>query len=123
MVNKYDILNKKIGLNIVLWILIIFSLFLLNQLNKNYQLNKDISRMRNELNKDLDEKIKSRELIIQKLRNDNDLKRLEIENMYLKLDSISRVKNKIKIKYVDVIIDINNMDSQQIKNYWYEQFN
>jgi|LakMenEpi03Aug12_release.lakeMendotaPanAssembly.Ray.scaffolds.fasta_scaffold421158_2 hypothetical protein len=123
MVNKYDILNKKIGLNIVLWILIIFSLVLLNQLNKNYQLNKDISRMRNELNKELDEKIKSRELIIQKLRNDNDLKRLEIDNMYLKLDSISRVKNKIKIKYVDVIIDINNMDSQQIKNYWYEEFN
>jgi hypothetical protein len=79
--------------------------------------------MRNELNKELDEKIKSRELIIQKLRNDNDLKRLEIDNMYLKLDSISRVKNKIKIKYVDVIIDINNMDSQQIKNYWYEEFN
>ena len=40
-----------------------------------------------------------------------------------KIDSLDKVKNKIKIKYVDRIKEIKVMDSEKINNYWNEQFN
>ena len=43
--------------------------------------------------------------------------------MNQKIDSLEKVKNKIKIKYVDIVKDINDMDAEQIKNYWDEEFN
>ena len=120
---EFDISNKKIGLNILLWVLVIFVLLSLNQWSRNYQLKREISKIRKEMKKDLEEQIKARELVIQKLRKDNDFKRSEIEKMNQKIDSLEKVKNKIKIKYVDIVKDINDMDAEQIKNYWDEEFN
>jgi hypothetical protein len=120
---EFDISNKKIGLNILLWVLVIFVLLSLNQWSRNYQLKREISKIRKEMKKDLEEQIKARELVIQKLRKDNDFKRGEIEKMNQKIDSLEKVKNKIKIKYVDIVKDINDMDAEQIKNYWDEEFN
>ena len=39
-----------------------------------------------------------------------------------KIDSLDKVKRKIKIKYVDRIREIKIMDSEKIKNYWYGEF-
>ena len=72
---------------------------------------------------DYEEQIKKRELIIQGLRKDNQLKKIQIERMNDKIDSLDKVKNKIKIKYVDRIKEIKVMDSEKINNYWNEQFN
>jgi hypothetical protein len=120
---EFDLSNKKISLNIVLWILIFFILFSLNQWNRNYQLKREISKIRKEMKKDLEEQIKKRELIIDKLRKDNDFKRSEIDKMNYTIDSLNKVKSKIKIKYVNIVVDIKNMDAEQIKNYWNEEFN
>ena len=120
---EFDISNKKIGLNILLWVLVIFVLLSLNQWSRNYQLKREISKIRKEMKKDLEEQIKARELVIQKLRKDNVFKRGEIEKMNQKIDSLEKVNNKIKIKYVDIVKDINDMDAEQIKNYWDEEFN
>ena len=43
--------------------------------------------------------------------------------MNRKIDSLDRVKSKIKIKYVDRIKEIKVMDSKKIKNYWDGEFN
>ena len=42
--------------------------------------------------------------------------------MNQKIDSLDKVKSKIKIKYVDRIQEIKVMDSEKIKNYWNGEF-
>lgn len=115
--------NKKMNLNILIWVSLIFSFFLMNQCNHSKDLKKEISTMRTELKKDYDDKISKRELIIQSLQKDNKLKKIQIEKMNDKIDSLDKVKNKIKIKYVDRIKDIKVMGSEEIKNYWNGEFN
>ena len=115
--------SRKISLSLLLWVVLIFLLFALNQCSTNNQLKKEVSKMRKEMKTDYEEQIKKRELIIQGLRKDNQLKKIQIEMMNDKIDSLDKVKNKIKIKYVDRIKEIKVMDSEKINNYWNEQFN
>ena len=117
------IANKKISAYMLIWVIIIFLMFFLNQFIKTTQLKKEISKVRKELKIDYEERIKKRELIIQKLEKDNLLKKHQIDMMNNKIDSLDKVKNKIIIKYVDRIKEIKVMDSEEIKNYWNEQFN
>lgn len=79
--------------------------------------------MRKELKKDYEERISKRDKTIKSLENDNRLKKIEIQKMNDKIDSLDKVKSKIRIKYVDRIRDIKVMDSEAIKNYWYGEFN
>ena len=119
-----DILSKKkIGVNVLVWLTIIFIVFSLNQCNRNRQLNREISKIRTELKKDYEARIKQRELKIETLKIDNEIKRNQIEKMNNKIDSLDNVKNKIIVKYIDRIKEIKVMDSQEINNYWNEQFN
>ena len=115
--------NKKMNLNILIWVSLVFSFFLMNQCNRSNDLKKEISTMRKELEKDYDEKISKRELMIESLQKDNKLKKIEISKMNDKIDSLDKVKSKIRIKYVDRIKDINVMGSEEIKNYWNGEFN
>jgi biopolymer transport protein ExbB/TolQ len=119
----HSLLNKKIGLYILIWVLIISAFFSINQWNRNLQLKKEIYNIRKEIKKDLEKKINERESIIKRLRKDNEFKRSEIDRMNKSIDSLSKVKNKVRIKYISIVKDINNMDSEQIKNYWNEEFN
>lgn len=119
-----DILSKKkIGVNVLVWVVIIFILFSLNQCNRNRQLKKELSKTRTELKKDYEARIKQRELNIETLKIDNEIKRNQIERMNNKIDSLDNVKNKIIVKYIDRIKEIKVMDSKEINNYWNEQFN
>jgi len=120
---EINLLQKKIGLNVLIWVMIIFTLFLLNQCSRNIELKKEVYKIRKEMKTDYEERIKKRELIIQGLEKDNQVKKLQIERMNDKIDSLDKVKNKIKIKYVDRIKQIKVMDSEKINNYWNEQFN
>jgi hypothetical protein len=118
-----ELSSRKISVAILIWVVLIFSMFFLNQCSKNNQLKRQISKMRKEMKTDYEERIKKREVIIQSLRKDNELKRKEIERMNNKIDSLDKVKRKIQIKYVDRIQEIKIMDSEKIKNYWNEEFN
>ena len=40
-----------------------------------------------------------------------------------KIDSLDKVKSKIKIKYIDRYKEIKGMDVEEIKNYWNEELN
>ena len=114
--------SRKISVSFLIWVVLIFLLFALNQLNEKNQLKKEISKNRKELKIDYEERIKKRELIIKDLEKDNQLKKIQIDIMNRKIDSLDRVKSKIKIKYVDRIKEIKVMDSEKIKNYWDGEF-
>jgi biopolymer transport protein ExbB/TolQ len=120
--NVSNITTKKISVSILIWVIILFSLFSLNQFVRNNELKKEVSKIRKELKTDYEERIKKRELIIQGLEKDNQVKKLQIERMIEKIDSLDKVKEKIKIKYVHRIQEIKLMDSEKIKNYWDGQF-
>jgi len=115
--------SRKISVAVLIWVVLIFLMFAVNQLNRNKKLKAEVSKIRKELKTDYEERIKKRELIIQSLRKDNQSKRMEIERMNNKIDSLDKVKRKIQIKYVDRIQEIKIMDSEKIKNYWNEEFN
>ena len=124
--DEYKIIEnaqKKISIYILICFLIILLLFSLNQCNRNRQLKNEISKIRTELKKDYEEKIKKRELIIEKLKKDNDLKKIEIDKINNSIDSLDKVKNKIMLKYKYITKEIKIMDSEKIKKYWYEEFN
>jgi hypothetical protein len=115
--------NRKISVAILVWVIIIFLLFFLNQCSKNHQLKKEISKIRKEIKVDYEQRIKKRDLIINNLEKDNQYKKIEIDRINKKLDSLDKLKNKIIIEYVDKIQQIKVMDSEKIKNYWNGQFN
>jgi hypothetical protein len=117
-----ELSSRKISVAVLIWVVLIFLMFAVNQCSRNNQLKREVSKMRKELKTDYEERIKKRELIIQRLEKDNQLKKKEIERMNDKIDSLDKVKSKIKIKYVDRIQEIKNMDSEQIKKYWDGQF-
>jgi len=115
--------SRKISVALLIWIVLIFLLFALNQFNEKNQLKREVSKMRKEIKNDFELEINKRELIIKDLEKDNKLKKIQIDIMNLKIDSLDKVKSKIKIKYVDRIKEIKVMDSKKIKNYWDGEFN
>jgi hypothetical protein len=115
--------SRKISIAVLIWVVLIFLMLGFNQWNRNVQLKREVSKIRKELKTDYEERIKNRVLIIHRLQKDNQLKKKEIDRMNDKIDSLDKVKNKIKIKYVNRIQEIKYMDSEQIKKYWDGQFN
>jgi hypothetical protein len=115
--------SRKISIAVLIWVVLIFLMLGFNQWNRNVQLKREVSKIRKELKTDYEERIKNRVLIIHRLQKDNQLKKKEIDRMNDKIDSLDKVKSKIKIKYVNRIQEIKYMDSEQIKKYWDGQFN
>lgn len=117
-----ELSSRKISVLVLIWVVLIFILFGLNQCSTNIKLKQEVSKMRKEIKNDYEEQIKKRELIIKDLEKDNQLKKIQIDIMNRKIDSLDKVKSKIKIKYVDRIKEIKVMDSKKIKNYWDGEF-
>jgi predicted Holliday junction resolvase-like endonuclease len=115
--------SRKISIAVLIWVVLIFLMLAVNQWNRNVQLKRELSKIRKELKTDYEERIKNRVLIIHRLQKDNQLKKKEIDRMNDKIDSLNKVKSKIKIKYVNRIQEIKYMDSEQINKYWDGQFN
>jgi hypothetical protein len=118
-----ELSSRKISVAVLIWVVLIFLMLGVNQWNRNVQLKREIYKIRKELKTDYEERIKNRVLIIHRLQKDNQLKKKEIDRMNDKIDSLDKVKSKIKIKYVNRIQEIKYMDSEQIKKYWDGQFN
>jgi len=118
-----ELSSRKISVAVLIWVVLIFLMLAVNQWNRNVQLKREVSKIRKEMKTDYEERIKKRELIIQGLQKDNQLKQVQIDRMNDRIDSLDKVKSKIKIKYVNRIQEIKFMDSEQIKKYWDGQFN
>jgi hypothetical protein len=118
-----ELSSRKISLAVLIWVVLVFLMLAVNQWNRNVQLKREVSKIRKEMKTDYEERIKKRELIIQGLQKDNQLKQVQIDRMNDRIDSLDKVKSKIKIKYVNRIQEIKFMDSEQIKKYWDGQFN
>ena len=117
-----ELSSRKISVLVLIWVVLIFILFGLNQCSTNIKLKQEVSKMRKEIKNDYEEQIKKRELIIKDIEKDNQLKKIQNDIKNRKIDSLDRVKSKIKIKYVDRIKEIKVMDSEKIKNYWDGEF-
>jgi uncharacterized protein YlxW (UPF0749 family) len=115
--------KKKISVNILIWVTLIFSFFLISQCNRTNDFKKEVSIVTKQLKNDYQKKISERESIIKSLQKDNKLKKIQIEKMNNKIDSLDKVKSKIQIKYVDRVRGIKIMSSEEIKNYWDGEFN
>ncbi len=115
--------TDRIKISALKWTALILLMFAVVQCTKKNKLSEDVSNIRKELKKDYEEKIKKRESIIYDLRKENQSKKMEIERMNVKIDSLDKVKQKIKLKYVDRIKEIKIMDSEKIQNYWGGEFN
>ena len=59
---------------------------------------------------------------IEILRNDNRKKDLIIKSAYTKIDSLEKVKQKVKIKYEIKYKEIEKFNSEQVKKYWENEF-
>jgi hypothetical protein len=118
-----ELSSRKISVAVLIWVVLIFLMLGVNQWNRNVQLKREIYKIRKELKTDYEERIKNRVLIIHRLQKDNQLKQIQIDRMNDRIDSLDKVKSKIKIKYVNRIQEIKYMDSEQIKKYWDGQFN
>jgi len=118
-----ELSSRKISVAVLIWVVLVFLMLAVNQWNRNVQLKREVSKIRKEMKTDYEERIKKRELIIQGLQKDNQLKQVQIDRMNDRIDSLDKVKSKIKIKYVNRIQEIKFMDSEQIKKYWDGQFN
>lgn len=118
-----ELSSRKISVAVLIWVVLIFLMFAVNQYSANNKLKKEVSKIRKELKTDYEERIKKRELVIDILRKDNLSKKMEIERMNNKIDSLDKIKRKIQIKYVDRIREIKIMDSEKIKKYWDGEFN
>lgn len=114
--------SRKVSVAVLIWVVLMFLIFAVNQCSANSKLKKQVSKIRKELKIDYEEQIKKRELIIHGLKKDNQLKKMEIDKMNDIIDSLDKVKIKIQIKYINRIQEIKNMDSEKIKNYWHGQF-
>ena len=117
------ITEKKVNLYIVIWIIILFLLFSLNQFRTNYQLKNQLSEIRENLKNVYQQRIKTREGLIKKLRSENELSLKEIQRRIKTIDSLNTIKQKIQVKYVRILKDIKVMDAEQLKKYWNEEFN
>lgn len=53
-----ELSSRKISVAILLWVMLIFSMFFVNQCSKNNQLKRQISKMRKEMKTDYEERIK-----------------------------------------------------------------
>ena len=115
--------KKKISVNILIWVSLIFSFFLISQCNRTNNFKQEVSIVTKQLKNDYQKKISERESIIKSLQKDNKLKKIQIEKMNNKIDSLDKVKSKIQIKYVDRVRGIKIMGSEEIKNYWDGEFN
>jgi uncharacterized protein YlxW (UPF0749 family) len=115
--------KKKISVNILIWVSLIFSFFLISQCNRTNNFKQEVSIVTKQLKNDYQKKISERESIIKSLQKDNKLKKIQIEKMNNKIDSLDKVKSKIQIKYVDRVRGIKIMSSEEIKNYWDGEFN
>lgn len=115
--------EKKVNLYIVIWIIILFLLFSLNQFRTNYQLKKQLSEIRVNLKNVYEQRIKNREVLIKKLRSENELNIKEIQKRNKTIDSLNTIKQKIQIKYIRILKDIKVMDADKLKKYWNEEFN
>lgn len=113
----------KVNSNIFIWVLIICILIFLNIKYNNFQSNSDLSKYRENQKKEIRKNIENRDLIIKKLELENNKFKMEINDMNTRIDSLQQLKIKIQIKYVDRVSNIKIMDSEEIKNYWYEEFN
>ena len=123
MKSSNQILNIKIPLYIVAWVVIIFLAFLLNTSNSKYYYKRSLAKARKERLKEIKGEIEMREDVIKMYEGKIQYHQNKIKRLEKQIDSLNGAKKKVEIIYRDRIVKVKEMDSKGITNYWNEEFN
>ena len=102
--------------------LVILIGFLISSYSTQLRYKKFYKTQMQKLKDDNQKDIAEKEKHIKYLINQNNLRDIDIANANNKIDSLEKVKNKIQIKYILKYKEIQKFNSEQIKNYWKNEF-
>ena len=123
MKSPNEILNIKIPLYIVAWVVIIFLAFLLNTCNSKLHYKRSLAKAKKERLKEIKGEIEMREDVIKMYEGKIQYHQNKIKRLDKQIDSLNSAKKKVEIIYRDRLVKVKEMDSKGITNYWNEEFN
>jgi hypothetical protein len=97
-------------------------IFLLQSYSSARRYKKLYETEANKDKKEIQEDIKRRNKIIDSLLNENAKQEIIIKKANFSLDSLEKVKNKVQIKYKTKYKEIELYNTEDIKNYWKNEF-
>lgn len=97
-------------------------IFLLQSYSSARRYRKLYETEANKDKKQIKEDIERRNKIIDSLLNENSKQEIIIKKANFSLDSLEKVKNKVQIKYKTKYKEIELYNTEDIKNYWKNEF-
>ena len=124
VVNFYNGLTTKerFFLSLLIITIILSSIFMLQSYSSNRRLKKLYESEIQKTKKKYLEDIRKREENIQNLLNKNKEQDEVIKKAKNSIDSLQKVKNRVEIKYKWKYKEIELYNTEQIKNYWKNEF-
>jgi uncharacterized membrane protein YhiD involved in acid resistance len=124
VVNFYNGLTTKerFFLSLLIITIILSSIFMLQSYSSNLRLKKLYESEIQKTKKKYLEDIRQREENIRNLLNKNKEQDEVIKKANNSIDSLQKVKNRIEIKYKWKYKEIELYNTEQIKNYWKNEF-
>lgn len=120
---KVDIDKKYKYLTYVLFVLVIILIvFMTITKISEFRYKKEYRNKVKSLENEKKELIEQSEKKILLLNRDNRLKDEIIKNAYVTIDSLEKVKQQVEIRYIIKYKQIDKFNSEQVKNYWENEF-
>jgi uncharacterized membrane protein len=120
MGGKFDI-NEKLFSWIISVAFLVCLYFLLSVYKQNRELEKYRDNSIEELKKQKEEMIKSNYHYIDSLKSSIRQYEIDIDKANTTLDSLSKVKAKVKYVYIEKIKDIKGFNANSLTNYWKDE--
>ena len=115
-------IKERFFLSLLIVTIILSSIFMLQSYSSNRRLKKLYESEIEKTKKKYLEEIRQKEENIKNLLNDNKNQDKIIEKANKSIDSLQKVKNRVEIKYKWKYKEIELYNTEQIKNYWKNEF-
>lgn len=115
-------IKERFFLSLLIVTIILSSIFMLQSYSTNRRLKKLYESEIEKTKKKYLEEIRQKEENIKNLLNDNKNQDKIIEKANKSIDSLQKVKNRVEIKYKWKYKEIELYNTEQIKNYWKNEF-
>jgi cell division protein FtsL len=114
--------KERFFLSLLIVTIILSSIFMLQSYSTNRRLKKLYESEIEKTKKKYLEEIRQKEENIKNLLNDNKKQDRMIEQANKSIDSLQKVKSRVEIKYKWKYKEIELYNTEQIKNYWKNEF-
>ena len=114
---------KILYFSVLVTVIIIFGYFYYTVSSENKELKESFNSNIERIKMEKDSIINSTQIRIDSVNLLNVPLHNKIENLIFELDSIGRVKQSIRIIYIDKLKQIDSFQNEQILNYWKSEFN